>query len=243
MPIGNERKRMKNKLKDRTPAKLISRFSRRLHRAGLLGTMTGSFSILRDGLVHITLPGSDLLQAETAAFSLATGLPENPDFPVVPEELPLHLAVYRACPDAGAVIHGEPPTANAFAVAHLEMRTDFSVEAKRKLGENVPILRYLTPSSRSMQKAILSLAPTVSCILLTNRGALCFGKTPAEAADRIELLEATAKLNLLLSGFPGNELHSIPGKRKKSSPCCCGGGGDPDEDDEEKRDHQHGHKH
>lgn len=221
---------MKSKAKDecRTPAKIISRFTRRLHRAGILGTMTGSFSIRREDLVHITVPGTDLLKPETAAFFLSTGLPEKPDSPV-PEDLSLHLAVYRACPDAGAVIHGEPPTANAFAVGNLEMRTDFSVEAKRKLGDSVPILRYLTPSSKTMQKALFSLASESSSILLRNQGALCFGKTPAEAADRIEILEATAKLNLLLSGFPENELHPIPGKRKKRS---CG---------ENTEEHKHEH--
>ena len=36
-------------------------------------------------------------------------------------DLPLHLAVYRLCPDARAVVHAHPPVATAWTIARPEL--------------------------------------------------------------------------------------------------------------------------
>ena len=56
----------------------------------------------------------------------------------------MHLAIYGIRPDVGAICHGHPPHATAFAVAREPIPQCVLPEVEVFLGD-VPIARYETP--------------------------------------------------------------------------------------------------
>ena len=47
---------------------------------------------------------------------------------------------------------------------------------------------------------VASYAKSSNCVIMRNHGALAVGRSMLEAFDRLEVLEATAKVNMLLLG-------------------------------------------
>ena len=56
------------------------------------------------------------------------------------------------------------------------------------------------PGSAELARAIEAAADRHACVLLRNHGGVCSGATVAEAVDRAEELEATARLTFMLRG-------------------------------------------
>lgn len=91
---------------------------RSLHAQGLLAAADGNVSLrLEDGRVAITPRGvaKATLRREDFAFldldgTIFSGHPSS--------ERLMHLAVYRTCPEAKAVVHAHPVTAIAWSLAH-----------------------------------------------------------------------------------------------------------------------------
>src|SRR4051812_45863257 len=83
-----------------------------------------------DGNVSVRLPNDQILitpsgvnKAEMEASQLATLTLDNQILTGKPSsERLMHLAVYRRCPQAKAVVHAHPPTAIAWSIAHPELK-------------------------------------------------------------------------------------------------------------------------
>ena len=90
---------------------------RRLHAAGLLAASDGNLSVrLPNGLIAMTpsgVPKARLRREDLAHLTLegevVAGHPSS--------ERAMHLAIYRAVPEARAVVHAHPPTAIAWTLA------------------------------------------------------------------------------------------------------------------------------
>jgi len=111
-------------------------------------------------------------------------------------ELGMHLAAYRARPDAAAAVHAHPLTAVALSVAGLPPPDDLVPEASVVLGR-VGLAPFSTPGTAEVAQAILPLLPRHDVILLTRHGALALGATLAQAFDRMEILERVARVAVL----------------------------------------------
>jgi len=109
-------------------------------------------------------------------------------------ELPMHLALYRARPEIGAVVHGHPPTATGFAVAGIPLADCVLPEVIVTLG-SVPIAGYAMPSSADLGESVAALARAGhDGMLLKNHGAVAIGRTVEEAFDRLETIEQFARI-------------------------------------------------
>jgi ribulose-5-phosphate 4-epimerase/fuculose-1-phosphate aldolase len=62
------------------------------------------------------------------------------------------------------------------------------------------VIDYFTPGSNELAAAIGRAASAHDCLLLRNHGLVCLGGSLAEAVDRAEELEETARLFFLLRG-------------------------------------------
>lgn len=111
-------------------------------------------------------------------------------------EIKMHFEVYRERPDVGAVVHAHPPTATAYAVAHIPLDKYIMPEAVLSLGD-VPIAKYGTPSTREIPDSIAPYLPDHDAILLENHGAITVGADLTTAYYRMETLEYNAKIMLL----------------------------------------------
>jgi L-fuculose-phosphate aldolase len=105
----------------------LLRTARSLWERGLMAGTTGNVSMRRGSTVTIT--PSRMAYRMMARRDLAVvdldGRPLRAS-PAPSRELPLHLAVYRARPDVGAVVHTHSPYATAwsFLTGQLEPRTE-----------------------------------------------------------------------------------------------------------------------
>jgi L-ribulose-5-phosphate 4-epimerase len=130
--------------------------------------------------------------------------------PVVGEGIPsseslLHLAIYRARPDVGAVIHTHSVHASAFAVSGKPIPAILD-EQVITLGGAVSVAEYGTSASEELaEHAVASLADRAA-VLLRNHGVVGVGAGLEEAVTVVELVERVAHVTLLSSQLGGGGL-------------------------------------
>ncbi len=111
-------------------------------------------------------------------------------------EIFLHLAVYRERPDVEAVIHTHPPHTVAFALTHTKLPQCVTAEVEVFLGE-VPLAPYATPGTPELGETIVPFVRDSNATILSNHGAVSWGRTLDEALNRTEILEAYCRTLLL----------------------------------------------
>ncbi|WP_323385586.1 class II aldolase/adducin family protein, partial [Streptomyces calidiresistens] len=110
----------------------------------------------------------------------SSGEPGVPAGPVPSSELPLHLAVYRARPEARAVVHTH--AVHATAVSTLVEEVPAVHYACAALGGPVRVAPYATyGTERLAGGAVVALRDRTAC-LLANHGTISLGEAPGEAS-------------------------------------------------------------
>lgn len=114
-------------------------------------------------------------------------------------ELASHMAVYRARPTMGAVVHYHSPFATAFAVSGRPLPLP-TVHARRTLVE-VPLVHPPGEGSPELALALENVftRPEVRAVLLAEHGILAAGEDLRKAQNTAELVEESARIALLAS--------------------------------------------
>lgn len=189
----------------------------RLHARNLLAAADGNVSVaLEDGRIAITPSGvaKARLRPEDLAFldrdgQVLAGRPST--------ERLMHLAVYRTCPEARAVVHAHPPTAIAWSLAYPELAflpTDALPELILAAGR-IPIAPYARPGTAAMGDHLVPLLPEHRLLILARHGALAWGESLEEAYNGLERLEHACQILKAaqdLGGaksLPEPELHAL----------------------------------
>jgi L-fuculose-phosphate aldolase len=107
-------------------------------------------------------------------------------------EYALHLAVYRARKDVGAVVHAHPPFATALGACGRELVT-FLPEAVVSLGAKVPLVPLTTPGGAAV-KALEPFLATHDAVLVAGNGVFAWGDDVEQALRRLELVEHLATI-------------------------------------------------
>ncbi len=169
---------------------------RRLHDRNLLAAADGNVSaLLDDGRIAITPSGvakARLQPGDLAYLSrdgrIVAGRPST--------ERLMHLAVYRLCPEARAVVHAHPPTAIAWSLA----RPDLACLPSEALPEvilaagTIPFVPYARPGTAAMGEVLAPFLPAHRLLVLSRHGALAWGETLEEAYNGIERLEHACQI-------------------------------------------------
>ena len=178
---------------------------RRILAAGLVSGASGNVSRrLREAegeLVAITptrVPYSRLRAEEVLVIDFEAEPVEGEGVPS--SETLTHLAVYRARPDVGAVIHTHSVYASVLAVAGLEIPPllDEQVVA---LGGPVPVAEYAMSASEELADKACAALDEGNAVLLRNHGVLGVGADLEEAATVCELVERLAQVYILALGL------------------------------------------
>ena len=111
------------------------------------------------------------------------------------KELPVHLAVYRRSPWAGAVLHASPFHTTLAAATDLKLRNDLFVENMYYL-QRMAYIRYEHPGSDGLAEAVADVAAQANVILMKNHGVILYDATMAEARQTLEVLENTCRMCL-----------------------------------------------
>ncbi len=199
---------------------------RRLHAGGLLAASDGNLSVrLPNGLIAMTpsgVPKAKVQLKDLAHLQLdGTILEGRPS-----SERAMHLAIYRAVPQARAIVHAHPPTAIAWSLARpdlQELPSDGLPEVILAAGR-IPIVPMALPGTEEMGANLLPFLPAHRLMILARHGGLCWGEHLDEAAGGMERLEQVAtilwKAEILGGAKPlmPDELEELRALRTKLGP-------------------------
>jgi ribulose-5-phosphate 4-epimerase/fuculose-1-phosphate aldolase len=119
------------------------------------------------------------------------------------KELPFHLAVYRARPQANAVVHLHSTYATAVScLADLNVEDALPVLTPYygMRIPNLPVVPYLPPGDPGLGREVEKRIAGTPALLLRNHGSIAVGASLAEAAALAEEIEETARLYFILGG-------------------------------------------
>lgn len=122
-------------------------------------------------------------------------------------DAPTHLALYKAHPELGGIVHTHSPFATAFAQSKRPIPCYGTTQADAFFGE-IPLARELSDEEiegeyeKNTGLAInefLDKTPPGDCpgILLPSHGVFAWGDDPIEAAEHAKIIEEAAKLAFL----------------------------------------------
>ena len=176
-------------------ARDLVRYGAKLASKGFVAATDGNLSVRLPSGGFLVTP-SGVPKSELRATLLASLDGEGrPLSGKVSSGWPMHLAIYRARPDAGAVVHAHPPFATALACAGLSMDRPFLSEAVISLG-TVPLVPFALPSTDSLAGEVAAALADHSAALMANHGAVTVGPDVRTAYYRMETLEQTARIFL-----------------------------------------------
>lgn len=172
--------------------------------AGLAPAASGNLSTRSGDHVLLTPTGSRLGALDPGALALI-----GPDGGVVAgpapsKEWPLHLAVYRARPDARAIVHLHAPASVAVScLATLDPHDaipPYTAYRVMRIGR-LPLVPYIPPGDPALGAAAAEIAAGAGRgLLLANHGLVGWGRDLDEAVAVAEEIEASAALHLRLDG-------------------------------------------
>lgn len=186
-------------------------------RRGLTFGRTGNLSAVdTDGSIVMTPTGVSLDHLGRGELSRVDRDGHHIAGPPPTKEAFLHLALYRARPNAGAVVH----THSTYSVAVSCLRNIDTSNAlpvltayyAMRVGA-LPVLPYHAPGDESLGPAAESAAEAHHALLLANHGPVVASADLATAADALEEIEETAKLYLLLRGSAVNPVTDQEARR------------------------------
>lgn len=167
---------------------LVVRYAQRLRPDGLVVLTAGNISARSGALVAIT-PSSfdyDQLTPERVCVIRLDGTVVEAALPPS-SELPMHLAVYEAVPEAAAVVHTHAPFATAVSTVGEELPAVHYLIGE--LGGPVRVAPYATFGSDQLAESAVRALEGRTAALLGNHGTIAWGETLERAYSRTVLLE------------------------------------------------------
>lgn len=181
---------------------LLCYYGKRLWQVGLIAGKCGNLSArLTDGdEIYITPRSANksrLNAADIERVDLYRATPEDRER--ISVEFPMHRACYRTDSRVGAVIHTHAPALTAVGIRGLDFGA-LLPEAEISLG-GVRRLPYTPSGSEALGEVVgEAVAGGATLMLLERHGAVAVGRDLAEAYDRMEFGELSAKTALLATG-------------------------------------------
>jgi L-fuculose-phosphate aldolase len=159
-----------------------------LSRAGLVVGTAGNVSVREGDLVAVTPSGvryAELTPELVGVHRLDGAAVEAPLAPT--SELPLHLAIYQARPEAGAVVHTHSPAATALSALVDEVPAVHYYVAM--FGGPVLVAPYATYGTDELARNTVEALRDRTACLMGNHGAVTFGQDLLTAHDKSVYLE------------------------------------------------------
>lgn len=177
----------------------VARFMRRLYEQKLTTASGGNVSMRAGDIILITASQTDkatITEQQVGVLSF-DGKSLTPTLKMS-METKMHIAIYNARTDINAIVHAHPVFATSFAICGKEIKTNLAGEARAVLG--IPVIaHYALMGTQELADIAAEASLKSNIILLENHGVITLGKDLLQAYDRIEVLEAAAKLTLITS--------------------------------------------
>ena len=172
---------------------------RRLAAAGLIVASAGNLSLRAAEGMLISPTGATAEAIEPARVVAMTleGAVRGPWRPS--SEWPMHAAIYRAFPEAGAVVHTHADAATALACLG-EGLPPFHYMLAEFGGDDVRCAPYVTFGTEALAAAAVAALAGRSACLLGNHGMICHGRDLEAALTGALRLESLCRQYLLARG-------------------------------------------
>jgi len=176
----------------------LAYFMRRLYEQGLTTCSGGNLS-MRIGEKHMIITPSALDKGRVTAdqIGLLTMDGENlTPYLKASIETQMHIQVYKSRPDVLAVVHAHPVMATSFSAMKTDINTKLTAEAYAVLG--VPAkAEYALMGTQGLADRVAGAVKKSNIVVMENHGILAVGPTLLKAFDRLEVLEAAAKMTII----------------------------------------------
>jgi L-fuculose-phosphate aldolase len=165
---------------------------------GLVAGSSGNLSAREGDLIHITpasLPYREMKEADLVTLDSDGAVVAGEREPS--SERRVHLAVYAARPDAGALVHTHSVHATAWSFLGEPLATE-TEELELAAGGPVLTAPYAPTGTDELARAAVETLGERRAVLLGRHGALALGASPARALDVAAVVERQAQLAWLL---------------------------------------------
>jgi len=171
-------------------------FARRMITTGLVRGTSGNLSAREPAAENCLITPSgvdyDSMKAEDVVLVDLSGRPVSPGLkPSV--DTPIHVAIYRARPDAGACIHTHSLYAAAFSTVGREI-PPLITESAGYLGGAVRVMEYVPPAQPDTGELVAAGLGRGRAVLLPNHGVIAVGETLKKAFDAAMAVEEGANI-------------------------------------------------
>lgn len=172
---------------------LVVRFAKLMLTSGLVKGTSGNLSArLPAAEGYLVTPSGVDYSAMTPAQVVQTDVSGHPSEGMKPSvDTPIHVAIYQARPDVGAVIHTHSPYAAAFSTLKLEI-PPLITESAGYLGGAVRVIDYVPPAQADTGEAVAAGLGSERAILLPNHGVIAVGENLAKAYAAATQVEESA---------------------------------------------------
>jgi L-fuculose-phosphate aldolase len=174
-------------------------YARRMLASGLVTGTSGNVSVRSPGAAwclvtpsgvdYETMRPEDLVRVDVADGGASAGMKPSVDTPV-------HLAVYRARPDVGSVIHTHSPHAAAFSTLHRDV-PPLITESAGYLGGTVRVMEYVPPARSDTGELVAAGLGEDRAVLLPNHGVIAVGEDLRKAYGAASQVEESAHVAFL----------------------------------------------
>lgn len=178
-------------------AREIIRIAALAWQKGMLNGFNGNVSVRNNGRMLITGTGSAkgfLTPEDLAEVDLDSGDPLGGARPS--SEAGMHLAIYRAQPEAKAVVHTHPPHLLALSLAGKDLSGLSLFEAGAMAGLMTPVPAH-SPGSFELARAVSAAAREHRAVFMHNHGLTCWGPDLVSCLAVSEELESLARIQLM----------------------------------------------
>ena len=171
-------------------AKLLAKFSHLLYQKGFADANGGNLSVKLEENIIITTPTLESKGSLKYGDMVITDNIGNQLYGTkrASSELTSHLAVYRANPNARAVIHSHPPYVCSYVYTESTPALETSPETLIWTGE-VSDIPFIMPGSQELSEKLQQECQNKHVILLRNHGLMTWGRDLKEAWWRTEVFE------------------------------------------------------
>jgi len=176
------------------PRDQITLIIQRIYKRSLTTTSGGNISIIdENGDIWIT--PSVVVNKHITAYEIMcvrkNGTIEGKHKPS--SEYPFHKSIYESRPDIKSIIHAHPPALVSFSIVRKTPNTNVFPQAKHACGF-VGYAPYEVPGSYALGKKIAAeFDKGFSSVIMENHGTVVGGSDMADAFQRFETLEFTAR--------------------------------------------------
>ena len=154
-----------------------------------------TFAVTPSGHGYDNLMPQDIVIVDAAANTLDGNL-------IPSSELPLHLAIYKAQPDAEAVVHTHSIYASACAAARRDI-PPLIEDMVQIMGGPVRCAEYALPGTDELAQNVINAMGGKRAALMANHGVACWGTTLDEAMMVAGIVEKAAQLYCITQSIGG----------------------------------------